>query len=81
MIPIGKSIIWGLFLCDMNNRDSGQDPGQKKLRRIQFFAGMKEALKHKCFKASRGGDKRDRTADLLNAIGSREIPCSENAYF
>ena len=28
-----------------------------------------------------GGDKRDRTADLLNAIGSRESPCSENAYF
>ena len=29
---------------------------------------MKKALKHKCFKASCGGDKRDRTADLLNAI-------------
>jgi hypothetical protein len=43
--------------------------------------GMKKALKHKCFKASCGGDKRDRTADLLNAIGSRESPCSENAYF
>jgi hypothetical protein len=28
-----------------------------------------------------GGDKRDRTANLLNAIGSRESPCSENAYF
>ena len=30
--------------------------------------GTKKALKHKCFKASCGGDKRDRTADLLNAI-------------
>ncbi len=29
---------------------------------------MKKALKHKCFKAFSGGDKRDRTADLLNAI-------------
>ena len=52
----------------MNNRDSGQDSGQKKMRRVKGCAGMKKALKHKCFKASRGGDKRDRTADLLNAI-------------
>ena len=52
----------------MNNPDSGQDSGQKKLRRVYCFTGMKKALKHKCFKASFGGDKRDRTADLLNAI-------------
>ena len=40
----------------------------KSCARSPKVAGMKKALKHKCFKASCGGDKRDRTADLLNAI-------------
>ena len=40
----------------------------KSCARSPKVAGMKKALKHKCFKALGGGDKRDRTADLLNAI-------------
>jgi hypothetical protein len=37
----------------MNDRDSGQ----KKLRSLLCCAGMKKALKHKCFKAFDGGDR------------------------
>ena len=33
-----------------------------------LLIAYEKALKHKCFKASRGEDKRDRTADLLNAM-------------
>ena len=40
----------------------------KSCARSGNVSGMKKALKHKCFKAFDGGDKRDRTADLLNAI-------------
>ena len=40
----------------------------KSCARSTKVAGMKIALKHNGFKASCGGDKRDRTADLLNAI-------------
>ena len=36
----------------------------KSCARSPKVAGMKIALKHKCFKALGGGDKRDRTADL-----------------
>ncbi len=55
-------------MSDLHKRNSGQNSGRKSCARSPKVVGMKKALKHKCFKASCGGDKRDRTADLLNAI-------------
>ena len=48
--------------------NSGQNSGQKSTGQINSTAGQQKALKTNGFQGFDGGDKRDRTADLLNAI-------------
>ena len=45
------------------------------------FRKHKKALKTNGFQGFDGGDKRDRTADLLNAIGSGQKPSSDFDVF
>ena len=49
-------------------RNSGQNSGQKSTAQNKSTAEQKKALKTNGFQGFDGGDKRDRTADLLNAI-------------
>ena len=49
-------------------RNSGQNSGQKSTGQIKSTAEQKKTLKTNGFQGFDGGDKRDRTADLLNAI-------------
>ena len=49
-------------------RNSGQNSGQKSTEQNKSTAEQQKALKTNGFQGFDGGDKRDRTADLLNAI-------------
>ena len=49
-------------------RNSGQNSGQKSTGQIKSTEKQQKALKTNGFQGFDGGDKRDRTADLLNAI-------------
>ena len=49
-------------------RNSGQNSGQKSTGQNKSTAEQQKALKTIGFQGFDGGDKRDRTADLLNAI-------------
>ena len=49
-------------------RNSGQNSGQKSTGQNKSTAEQQKALKTNGFQGFDGGDKRDRTADLLNAI-------------
>ena len=49
-------------------RNSGQNSGQKSTEQNKSTAKQQKALKTNGFQGFDGGDKRDRTADLLNAI-------------
>ena len=50
-------------------RNSGQNSGQKSTGQNKSTAKQQKALKTNGFQGFDGGDKRDRTADLLNAMG------------
>ena len=52
----------------MFRSNSGQNSGQESTGQINSTAGQQKALKTNGFQGFDGGDKRDRTADLLNAI-------------
>ena len=49
-------------------RNSGQNSGQKSTEQNKSTVEQQKALKTNGFQGFDGGDKRDRTADLLNAI-------------
>ena len=52
-------------------RNSGQNSGQESTGQNKSTTKQKKALKTNGFQGFDGGDKRDRTADLLNAIDGR----------
>ena len=54
-------------------RNSGQNSGQKSTGQIKSTEKQQKALKTNGFQGFDGGDKRDRTADLLNAIYNTAI--------